>query len=157
MSSRALPPDGPNQDNSWMGRIYLLAGILLLLGLLWAFAGCTPKGWEQLHEGTHRDTVRVVVRDSIHFYDRDSIFIREKGDTVYQYVERWRYRDRWHTDTLEKVKIDSVYIKDTEIREVEKSLSWWENFKLRGFWYLCGALALALAWIFRKPLMALFT
>lgn len=142
--------DDNHIDNSWMGKLYVVGGILLLLGMLWAFSSCSPKGWEQLHDGHHSDTVRVVVRDSAWFYVRDSIFVKEKGDTVYKYVEKWRYRDLWHTDTLIKVKVDSVYIKDTEIREVEKPLSWWKSFQIKAFWGLLAAVVLLLVWTFRK-------
>ena len=37
-----------------------------------------------------------------------------------------------------------------EIVEVEKPLSWWQRFKIGGFWYLCGAVLLLLLWTFRK-------
>ena len=43
----------------------------------------------------------------------------------------------------------------TEYVEVEKPLSWWQSFKIGAFWWLCGALALALLWIFRKPIAKL--
>ena len=42
----------------------------------------------------------------------------------------------------------------TEYITVEKpvpaELTWWQQFRLKGFWYLLGGLALALLWIFRK-------
>ena len=47
-------------------------------------------------------------RDSIHI--KDSIYIREKGDTVF--VERWRtqYRDRGRTDTLYVDRVREVQV-----------------------------------------------
>lgn len=39
--------------------------------------------------------------------------------------------------------------------EIEKPLSKWKTAQIGAFWYLCGALALCLLWIFRKPLLKL--
>ena len=49
-------------------------------------------------------------------------------------------------------KTDSTAIK---IVKVEKPLSWWQKARIGAFWWLCGALVLALLWIFRKPLLSL--
>lgn len=38
----------------------------------------------------------------------------------------------------------------TEIKEVEKPLSWWQKFRLKAFWPLITVLILLLAWTFRK-------
>lgn len=51
-------------------------------------------------------------------------------------------------------KRDSVATR-TEIKEVEKPLSRWKSFKLGAFWWLLGGLVLSLAWIFRKPILAI--
>ena len=60
-------------------------------------------------------------RDSIHI--KDSIYIREKGDTVF--VERWRtqYRDRGRTDTLYVDRVREVQVP----YPVEKELTWWQE------------------------------
>ena len=42
-----------------------------------------------------------------------------------------------------------------KIVEVEKPLSRWKSFKLGAFWWLLGGLVLSLAWIFRKPILAI--
>lgn len=99
------------------------------------------------------DTTRIVQRDSIRFYDRDSVFIREKGDTVYQYVEKWRWRDRVRVDTVLRVRVDSVAVVKKEIVSVEKALSAWQKWQIRGFWYISAALLLALAvWLVKRKL-----
>jgi len=49
-------------------------------------------------------------------------------------------------------KTDATAIK---VVEVDKPLSWWQKFRIGAFWWLLGGLALALCWIFRKPLLAL--
>ena len=73
------------------------------------------------------DTLNVVhiVRDSVWIdrYTHDSVYIHDRGDTVWfekwhtRYVDRWR--DRVVTDTLYQSKTDSV----TVTREVEKPLT----------------------------------
>lgn len=37
--------------------------------------------------------------------------------------------------------------------EVEKPLTWWQSARIGAFWWLIGALAAALLWIFRKPIL----
>ena len=145
MNSAAIPPEWPRRD-----RVRVLCGVLLVLaGLLLLFsAGCSPKIVE--HTVVQRDTVRIVQLDSIRFYDRDSIFIREKGDTVYKYVEKWRWRDRWRVDTVYKARVDSVAVERIKEVEVKQSLSAWRKCQIGAFWWLCGAVVLCLLWIFRK-------
>ena len=38
----------------------------------------------------------------------------------------------------------------TEIKEVEKPLSWWKSFKLNCFWVLISTILVLLVWTFRK-------
>ena len=113
--------------------------------------GCSPKIVERV--SYVHDTTNVVRIDSVRYYQHDSIFVREKGDTIFQYVERIRYRDRFRIDTLVQMR----EVRDTAFveRKVEKPLSWWQKARIGAFWWLCGALVLALLWIFRKPLLSL--
>ena len=77
------------------------------------------------------------LRDSIYF--RDSIFVKEKGDTLI--VEKYSYLYR------DKIIRDSIFTTDTirvpypveVIKEVKKPLSGWQNFQV---W--CGRIALAI-------------
>lgn len=117
---------------------------LLVLGL----ASCSPRIIERLV--VQHDTTKVVVRDSVWQYQHDSVYVREKGDTVYKYVEHIRYRDRIKIDTFYRVKVDSVYVDRIKEVKVETPLSWWQNFRIKAFW---GLLILSLAlliWTFRK-------
>ncbi len=126
----------------------ILAVFVALAALL---PGCSPKIIERV--SYVHDTTNVVRIDSVRYYQRDSIFVREKGDTVFQYVERIRYRDRFRIDTLVQMRevLDTAFVE----RKVEKPLSWWQKARIGAFWWLCGALVLALLWIFRKPLLSL--
>ena len=114
-------------------------GVLLALGF---FSSCTRTIYVPKVTVEH-DSIYIAThtRDSV--YMKDSIYIREKGDTVY--LERWRtkYVERLRIDTL------SVVISDT-IREpypVEKPLTWaqktWIQAGKAGA-ALLGGLALAL-------------
>lgn len=119
---------------------------VLLLALL--LASCSPRIVERVI--TQRDTTYIVKRDSVTFYDRDSIFIREKGDTVYQYVERWRWRDRVRVDTITRVKVDSLTVERIKEVPVQIPLSGWERFKIGAFLWLLGLVVALLLWTFRK-------
>lgn len=73
--------------------------------------------------------INQVQRDSI--YQHDSIYIREKGDTVWMEKYKYIYRD--------KIVRDTMYFNQTDtIREpypVEKELSRWQQIKLElGGW-----------------------
>ena len=132
----------------------LLLALLLSVILLTLASGCSPRIVE--HIRYQHDTTYVVRRDSVRFYDRDSIYIREKGDTVYKYVEKWRWRDRVRVDTFYRTRVDSVAVEREKIVEVEKPLSGWRKWQIGAFWWLCGAVVLLLLWTFRKFIFKIF-
>jgi len=113
---------------------------------------CSPRIVERVH--TVHDTTQVVRIDSVRYWQKDSVFIREKGDTVFQYVEKVRYRDRFRIDTLIQVREshDTTFVE----RKVEKELSVGQKAKIGAFWWLLAGLAACLVWIFRKPLLSWF-
>lgn len=115
--------------------------------------GCSPRIIEKVVY--QHDTTVVHKRDSI--IRRDSVYVKEwmKGDTVFieKYKDRYIYRDRWR-DSIRVVR-DSVAVEHINEVKVEQPLSWWKRAKLGAFWWLCGALVAALAWIFRKPILSL--
>lgn len=65
--------------------------------------------------------INKVKRDSI--YVQDSVFVREKGDTLLIVKTKYKYIDRCTHDTIYKEKIDSIPVP----YEVEKKLSWLEK------------------------------
>ena len=121
----------------------------LIFALLLALTGCASTRVASSYN-TNRDSTYVSTRylDSLYravflrdsTYRRDSIYIREKGDTITKYVERvmykWRtrtdtlYRDRWRTDTLFIERVDSTYVEKPVY--VEKQLRWHQQ----GFMWL---------------------
>lgn len=132
----------------------LLLALLLSVILLTLASSCSPRIVE--HIRYQHDTTYVVKRDSVRFYDRDSIYIREKGDTVYKYVEKWRWRDRVRVDTFYRTRVDSVAVEHTKIVEVKKPLSGWRKWQIGAFWWLCGTVVLLLLWTFRKLIFKIF-
>ena len=125
----------------------------LLLVVLLA-AACSPRIVESIttkHDTTYVERLRI---DSL--YQRDSVFVREKGDTVFIYTEKVRDRFRLLRDTVRLVQIDSVAYETVKEVKVEQPLSAWKTAKIRAFWWLVAGLLAALLWIFRKPILKLF-
>ena len=87
-------------------------------------------------ESTRTEYRDIFQRDSV--YLRDSIFVKERGDTLIFERYRYLYRDR--------ILRDSVIVRDTlrvpypveVVKEVKKPLSSWQNFQV---W--CGRIAFA--------------
>lgn len=102
-----------------------------------------------------RDTTYIskVQVDSV--YKRDSVFVKEKGDTIYKYVERYRDRYKFLRDTIYRYKVDSVYVDKERVVKVEKQLTAWQRFKMRGFWALLAAMACWIAWKNKSRILAL--
>ena len=114
--------------------------ILSLFAALFFTSGCSPR---ILVREVVRDSLIVRTKiDSVYLYEKDSIFIKQKGDTVW--LERWsiRYKDK----IVEKR--DTAYIHDMSIKEVPvpAQLNWWQRWQIRSFWWLAGLLVIFLAW-----------
>lgn len=122
----------------WQLLIYVL-GMLLIAFFL---SGCKTK---------YIPTEKVVCRDVIKYdtlhtsdsvYLRDSVFLRQQGDTF--------YLDRWHEKTIFKnvyqVKVDSFMGRDSipVPYPVERELSKWEQFQLKYAIWSFGALCVLL-------------
>ena len=127
----------------------LIIGTALLLAAFLLFSGCKAAKCIPTTEYITRDSIVVQHHtDSVRVIDRDSVFVREKGDTVFVSVTKWRVRDHIvnHTDTVYKDREHTVV--QTEVQEVVpgyyKSTS-------AGFWVLLAILVLLIAWgIFEK-------
>lgn len=104
-----------------------------------------------------RDTTYIskVQVDSV--FKRDSIFIREKNDTIYVYKEKVRDRYRLLRDTVYQHSVDSVYVDKVREVKVEKQLNAWQKFRLRGFWVLAAMVGGYVVWKYRKHLFRVLT
>lgn len=101
-----------------------LLGWSIAITLLCAMCSCTSVKYVPV-ETVKTDSIRVVnvQRDSV--FVHDSVFIREKNDTVY--LTRWKtiYKEHLKTDTIVEVRVDSV----NTVIEVEKPLTRMQSLK----------------------------
>ena len=133
--------------------------ILTALFILMAIQGCSPRIVEQLqimHDTTYVNHFQV---DSI--FRKDSIFIKEKNDTIYQYIERIRDRYRFIHDTTYISRIDTLMVTQTNEVKVEKPLTRWQRFRIGfGTWsivaVLCGLVYLAVKKQWWVPVLRFF-
>ena len=137
----------------WETLVVLLGVVLVCVLLLVGASGCSPRIVEHViyqRDTTYIEKVRV---DSV--YNRDSVFIREKGDSVFIYRER--IRDRWRLvhDTITRVKVDSVAVERIREVEVVQPLPAWKSAQIRAFWPLVLLVVLLVLWTFRKTLKKL--
>ena len=101
--------------------------LMLLLAL--SLGGCrtireTQTSTTDVRQVAATNAVREKA-DSVYIYMRDSIYIRERNDTVY--MDRWHtqvaYRDRLRTDTLH-VRDSVQVVVDNVIERVQGQSSW---------------------------------
>lgn len=123
-----------------------------LLALLATSCGAARKQIEAIYL---RDTTYIskVQVDSV--FRRDSVFVKEKNDTIYIYKEKVRDRYRLLRDTVYRHKVDSVYIDRVREVKVEKELTAWQKFRLRGFWTLLAAIACWIVWKNKTRILSL--
>lgn len=164
---------------------FVIAFVMIALFLL-GLSGCSPKLVPSHEVDTsHKDSTKVVetIKDSLIYIslplEKDQV-IAHLGDTSRLETSLARSiafigSDGFLHHTLENkseeklpvvVPIHSKTIftlvsdKHTEVitkyEYVEKPLSWWQKFRLGAFWWLVGAIVIALIWIFRKVIVKLF-
>ena len=154
MSSAARNPRRDPPPYWWVGPFLgWLLGSLLLLAAMASATSCSPRYIENIRYQRDTTYVQQVKVDSV--YRRDSVFVREKGDTVIIYKERIRDRYVFRHDTLRLVKVDSVTVERIKEVKVEKPLSAWKTAKIEAFWWLVASVLLLLLWTFRKPILKL--
>lgn len=124
--------------------IWIAVGIALLL----LFGSCQSIRYVPV-ETIRTDSLYLTVnkRDSIHI--KDSVYVKEKGDSVI--VDRWHivYRDRVIHDTT---YIERVITNDVPYL-VEKELTWWQKTKLEIGEFSIGiilVLLIVVIWMVKK-------
>lgn len=97
--------------------------IILLISAIWS--SCRSVKYVPV-EVVKTDTTYInkVQRDSI--YQLDSIYIRDKGDTVLITKTKYIYRDKLIRDTVYASRVDSIQVP----YPVECKLTKWEQFRL---------------------------
>ena len=117
-----------------------IALILMLLTIL--LHGCGPIKYVPVEtlkvEYRTRDSIR---HDSI--YKHDSVYIKEKGDTIYKYIKQVENRYLFINKTDTVLQTDSVQVP----YPVEKKLTKWESIKLDMGGWMFGALIVLLLYI----------
>ena len=104
---------------------WLLAPIFWIIIICLVMCSCRSVQYVPV-EVIKTDTTYInkVQRDSI--YQLDSVYIRDKGDTVLITKTRYLYRDKLIRDTVYMSRIDSVPVP----YPVEKELTRWQQFRL---------------------------
>ena len=99
-------------------RVILIGLVLLVMSVIMSSCRTIYVPVESVRT-EQRDRLK---QDSIHVYD--SIFVREKGDTV--------WLTRWRTEYRDRLRVDSVIIRDSiqVPYPVERSLTKWETVKM---------------------------
>ena len=97
-------------------------------------------------ESVRYDSVMIekLMRDSV--FVRDSVYLKEKGDTIYKYKDRFVYVYKNRVDTFFAEKIREIEVPVP----VERKLSWWERVKLNyAEWVIAVLVAIALVYALR--------
>ena len=98
-------------------------------------------------ESVRYDSIMIekLMRDSV--FVRDSVYLQEKGDTIYKYKDRFVYVYKNRVDTFFAEKIREIEVPVP----VERKLTWWERVKLKYAEWVIGALvAIALVYALRQ-------
>ena len=98
-------------------------------------------------ESVRYDSVMIekLMRDSV--FVRDSVYLQEKGDTVYKYKDRFVYVYKNRVDTFFAEKIREIEVPVP----VERKLTWWERVKLNyAEWVIAVLVAIALVYALRQ-------
>lgn len=131
--------DRDDMMRAFIRAILAIFTFMFFLFILSLIAGCKSHERVVIVETVRADTLRLSrnIRDSIWLHD--SIFIRDKGDTMW--IERWhtRWRDRTVHDTTYVSKTDSVPVPYPVEVKVPRELSWWQRLRMHA-----GGVALSL-------------
>ena len=85
--------------------------------------------------------IEKLMRDSV--FVRDSVYLKEKGDTVFKYKDRFVYVYKNRVDTFFAEKIREIEVPVP----VERKLTWWEVVKMEWLDRIFAALIIvALYW-----------
>ena len=118
---------------------------LILLLIMYFFCECRTE-YVPI-ESVRYDSVMIemLMRDSV--FVRDSVYLQEKGDTIYKYKDRFVYVYKNRVDTFLAEKIREIEVPVP----VERRLTWWERVKLNyAEWVIAVLVAIALVYALRQ-------
>ena len=104
-------------------------------------------------ESVRYDSVMIekLMRDSV--FVRDSVYLKETGDTIYKYKDRFVYVYKNRVDTFYAERVREIEIPVP----VERKLTWWESVKLKyAEWMIGVVFVLVIIYAVRKWVLKLF-
>ena len=136
-------------SNKYKELLTLLAPVFLLLLLLLSSSGCRSIRYVPVETVKH-DSVYITQHQKDSIYIHDSIYQKEKGDTVL--IEKWhtRYIEKQVRDTLIQIQRDTIPQPYPYEVEVPAQLSWWQKTRMHiGEITIIALLVLLGSWIVR--------
>ena len=98
-------------------------------------------------ESVRYDSVMIEKLMSDSVFVRDSVYLKEKGDTIYKYKDKYVYVYKNRVDTFFDEKIREIEVPVP----VERKLTWWERVKLNyAEWVIAVLVAIALVYALRQ-------
>lgn len=113
-----------------------LTKIIFALLAVFALTGCKPQIQYIPFEINRTEYKNKLLRDSVYMYD--SVFVKEKGDTVWLEKYKYIYRDKLRRDSI--FKTDSIQVPYPV--EIEKEVNRLTSFQSFQIW--CGRILLIL-------------
>lgn len=116
-----------NFERDYFKMLITMIATLFLSGLLMIamLCSCTSVRYVPV-ESVKTDSIYINKLQVDSIYMQDSVYIKEKGDTIYMYKYKYLNRYKLLTDTMYVCKTDTIY----NVVEVEKPLSKWQKVKL---------------------------
>ena len=84
-------------------------------------------------ESVRHDSIYITKHQRDSIFQRDSIYVLDKGDTIIIYKDKYIYVYNNKTDTIFRNTTDTI----TQVVEVERELTKWQKFRMdAGGWAL---------------------
>ena len=117
-----------DENNPWEKLVLLIAALICFV-LMTMVVGCKQTEYVTV-EKVRIDTTYITKHQRDSIYLHDSTYVEVKGDTVK--IEKWhtKYIDLSRTDTIVRIKVDSIPKPYPVIKEVPLPLSWWQKTKM---------------------------
>lgn len=105
---------------------------LILLLIMYFFCECRTEYIPI--ESVRYDSLMIEKLMSDSVFVRDSIYMKEKGDTIYEYKDKFIYVYKNRVDTFYAERVREIEIPVP----VERKLTWWESVKLKYAEWMIG-------------------
>lgn len=126
---------------NWIYTLRVLAGIAIVLLWVWLLTSCKTQQPCLPQTITRDSLVTRYLHDSVYLYERDSIFVQQRADTVYLTKYTTRYKDvlRVQHDTIVDTRHEVQVQRERYVPKYYSVVSW-------GFWIFVALLLLRIAW-----------